>query len=331
MTTARLVEGVFAAPAEGERLDRALAAELAPAHPALTRSRLKSMIEDRLVRLDGATVTEPSRRVKQGQAFALDLPPPSSGTVEAQAMDLDILHEDEDLLVVDKPPGLVVHPAAGNPDRTLVNALLAHCGESLRAVGGTGRPGIVHRLDKDTSGLMVVAKTELALLSLGRQFAAHSVERQYEAVVWGMPATIEGEIDAAIGRSRTDRKKMSVRSAGGKAALTRYRMLRALAGGAFAHLACRLATGRTHQIRVHLASIGHPLVGDPVYGRSTGRRRALPPATEAAASGFPRQALDAVLLGFEHPRSGSRLRFERPLRSDIMALLRALESGQAVL
>jgi 23S rRNA pseudouridine1911/1915/1917 synthase len=321
--------GRFDAAQDGERMDRALAAQLASAHPTLTRSRLKSLIEARAVRIDGVTVLEPSRRVKQGQDFELDLPPPDSGTLAPQPMDLDILHEDEDVVVVDKPPGLVVHPAAGNPDHTLVNALLAHCGEGLRAVGGAGRPGIVHRLDKDTSGLMVVAKTELALLSLGRQFAAHSVERQYQAVVWGMPATAEGEIDAAIGRSRTDRKKMSVRSTGGKAALTRYRVLRALAGGAIAHLACRLATGRTHQIRVHLASIGHPLVGDPVYGRSTGRRRALPPASEAAASGFPRQALDAVLLGFEHPRTGSRLRFERPLRSDIMALLRALESGQA--
>lgn len=328
MTTARLVEGVFAAPAEGERLDRALAAELAPAHPALTRSRLKSMIEDRLVRLDGATVTEPSRRVKQGQAFALDLPPPSSGTVEAQAMDLDILHEDEDLLVVDKPPGLVVHPAAGNPDRTLVNALLAHCGESLRAVGGTGRPGIVHRLDKDTSGLMVAAKTEIALLGLSRQFAAHSVERVYEAIAWGLPSPLEGEIAGNIGRSRGDRKRMAVLRSGGKEALTRYRVLQSVAGGAFARIACRLATGRTHQIRVHLASIGHPLVGDPVYGRSAGRRRRLPPEAEAAIAAFPRQALDAVVLGFQHPRSGERLRFERPLRSDMVALLRILEEAR---
>jgi len=328
MTTARLVEGVFAAPAEGERLDRALAAELAPAHPALTRSRLKSMIEDRLVRLDGATVTEPSRRVKQGQAFALDLPPPSSGAVEAQAMDLDILHEDEDLLVVDKPPGLVVHPAAGNPDRTLVNALLAHCGESLRAVGGTGRPGIVHRLDKDTSGLMVAAKTEIALLGLSRQFAAHSVERVYEAIAWGLPSPLEGEIAGNIGRSRADRKRMAVLRSGGKEALTRYRVLQSVGDGAFARIACRLATGRTHQIRVHLASIGHPLVGDPVYGRSAGRRRRLPAAAEAAVAAFPRQALDAIVLGFEHPRSFRRLRFERPLRSDMVALLRILDDAR---
>ena len=326
MTAATIVTGVFAAAQDGERMDRALVAELAPAHPTLTRSRLKTLIEDRAVQIDGATVSEPSRRVKQGQAFTLALPAPDPGGIAAQAMDLDIVHEDEDVVVVDKPPGLVVHPAAGNPDHTLVNALLAHCGDSLRAVGGIGRPGIVHRLDKDTSGLMVAAKTELALLDLSRQFAAHSVERVYQAVVWGLPA-IEGEIDAAIGRARTDRKKMAVRGIGGKPALTRFRVLQALAGGACAHVACRLATGRTHQIRVHMASIGHPLLGDPVYGRSAGRRRALPSAAAAAAAAFPRQALDAVVLGFVHPRSGKPLRFERPLRGDIMALLRSLDDG----
>jgi 23S rRNA pseudouridine1911/1915/1917 synthase len=325
MTDALVVSGIFAAAQDGERLDRALAAALAPAHPALTRSRIKSHIENLAVRIDGATVSEPSRRVKQGQAFALSLPPPDAGTTQAQPMDLDILHEDDDLIVIDKPPGLVVHPAAGNPDRTLVNALLAHCGEGLRAVGGAGRPGIVHRLDKDTSGLMVAAKTELALLGLSRQFAAHSVERVYEAIVWGLPATTEGRIDAAIGRARDDRKKMAVRVTGGKPAATRYRLLQALAGGAMARIACRLETGRTHQIRVHMASIGHPLVGDPVYGRSSGRRRALPPDVAAAVAAFPRQALDAVVLGFVHPRGGATLRFERPLRGDIMALLRQVD------
>ena len=328
MTAPTLVAGAFATAPDGERLDRALVAELAPAHPTLTRSRLKSLIEDRAVQIDGATVTEPSRRVKRGQSFVLSLPAPDSGAIEAQGMALDIVHEDDDVVVVDKPPGLVVHPAAGNPDHTLVNALLAHCGDSLRAVGGAGRPGIVHRLDKDTSGLMVAAKTELALLELSRQFAAHSVERVYEALVWGLPA-MEGEIDAAIGRARNDRKKMAVRSTGGKAALTRYRVLQSLAGGACAHVACRLATGRTHQIRVHMASIGHPLLGDPVYGRSAGRRRALPPPAAAAAAAFTRQALDAVVLGFIHPRSGRTLRFERSLRGDIMALLRTLEGGAA--
>jgi 23S rRNA pseudouridine1911/1915/1917 synthase len=329
MTVATIVAGEFGATCAGERLDRALAAELAPTHPTLTRSRLKSLIEDRAVQIDGATVSEPSRRVKPGQRFALALPAPGAGDLVAQEMALDIVHEDEDVVVVDKPPGLVVHPAAGNPDRTLVNALLAHCGDSLRAVGGAGRPGIVHRLDKDTSGLMVAAKTELALLGLSRQFANHSVERVYEAVVWGMPPAIEGRIDAAIGRARNDRKKMAVRGAGGKPAATRYRVLQALADGALARIACRLETGRTHQIRVHMASIGHPLVGDPVYGRSAGRRRALPAAMASAVAEFPRQALDATVLGFLHPRSLAPLRFERALRSDIMALVRVLGGGVA--
>jgi 23S rRNA pseudouridine1911/1915/1917 synthase len=327
MTEQRRIAGVFSAAVENERLDRALVAELAPAHPTLTRSRLKSLIESRSIRLDGATVSEPSRRVKPGQGFEIDLPAPTAGRAVAQAMALDIVHEDEDVIVIDKPPGLVVHPAPGNPDGTLVNALLAHCGDALRAVGGAGRPGIVHRLDKDTSGLMVAAKTEKALLELGRQFAAHSIERVYEALVWGLPAPMEGEITGAIGRSHADRRKMTVLRAGGKTALTRYRVLRVLGGGACAHVACRLATGRTHQIRVHLTSIGHPLLGDPVYGRSAGRRRTLPETALDAITRFDRQALDAVVLGFRHPSSGKTLRFARSLRADIAALAAALCSN----
>jgi 23S rRNA pseudouridine1911/1915/1917 synthase len=332
MTAASVVCGSFDAAQDGERLDRALATALASSHPTLTRSRIKTFIEDLAVSIDGATVTEPSRRVKQGQAFAVTLPPPDPGTMVPQAMDLDIHYEDDDLIVIDKPPGLVVHPAAGNPDRTLVNALLAHCGEGLRAIGGAGRPGIVHRLDKDTSGLMVAAKSELASLGLSRQFAAHSVERVYEAVVWGMPAVAEGRIDAAIGRAHGDRKKMAVRPVGGgRPAATRYRVQQALAGGALARIACRLETGRTHQIRVHLSSIGHPLVGDQTYGRSGGRRRALPAQVAAAIAAFPRQALDAIVLGFVHPRDGRPMRFERPLRGDIMALLRSIDGTPAAL
>ncbi len=310
---------------DGERLDRALVAVLTEAHPTLTRSRLKTLIEARHVLIEGATVSEPSRRVKPGQRYTLDLPMPRSGQIEAQPMDLVIVYEDEDLLVVDKPAGLVVHPAAGNPDHTLVNALLAHCGEALLRVGGTGRPGIVHRIDKDTSGLLVVAKTETALLHLSRQFAAHSVERVYQALVWGLPSPSTGEIAGAIGRSRTDRKKMTVVRVGGKAALTRYRVVQAIMQGRFATVECRLATGRTHQIRVHFASIGHPLVGDPVYGRAAAQRRALPSGAQAVLAPFQRQALDAMVLGFEHPRSGERLRFARDLSSDLSGLILALE------
>jgi 23S rRNA pseudouridine1911/1915/1917 synthase len=318
---AQEITGRFGSEFDGERLDRALAATLAAGHPALTRSRLKGLIAGGSCRLDGATVKEPSRRIRSGQAFELIVAPPDARQFAAQPMALAIMHEDADLLVVDKPPGLVVHPAPGNPDRTLVNALLAHCGPQLADIGGAGRPGIVHRLDKDTSGLMVVAKTELALQGLARQFSAHSVDRIYQALVWGVPSPGSGEIAGAIGRSRTDRKKMAVLRGGGKAALTRYRTLRVIAGGRFALVECRLATGRTHQIRVHLAAIGHPLVGDRVYGRSVGRRRDLAPPLRARIDAFPRQALDALRLGFVHPASGATLAFARDLSSDIKALL----------
>jgi 23S rRNA pseudouridine1911/1915/1917 synthase len=317
--------GTFAAAAGGERLDRALAVALGPERPELTRSRLKQLIEDGRVSLDGRTVSEPSRRVKPGQNFALALPAPRPARVAAQALPLVVVHEDDDVIVVDKPAGLVVHPAPGNPDRTLVNALVAHCGDSLRGVGGEQRPGIVHRLDKDTSGLMVAAKTDRALAGLAPQFAAHSVERVYAAVVWGVPAPAAGEIGGRIGRSSRDRKRMAVVARGGKPALTAYRVLASLAGGRFALVECRLATGRTHQIRVHLASIGHPLVGDPVYGRSAARRRALPERLRAAVDGFGRQALDAFVLGFDHPADRKRLRFRKDYSNDIHSLISFLK------
>jgi 23S rRNA pseudouridine1911/1915/1917 synthase len=225
-------------------------------------------------------------------------------------MALVIPYEDAHLLVIDKPAGLVVHPAPGNPDRTLVNALLAHCGDTLAGIGGVKRPGIVHRLDKDTSGLMVVAKTDLAHRALTADFAARRIERAYRAVVWGMPPA-GGEIEGAIGRDPRDRKKMAVRERGGKAALTRFARLEAF-GTEAALLECRLATGRTHQIRVHLAALGFPLIGDPVYGR----RR--------APKIFARQALHAGLLGFTHPATGETLRFTSDLPADMKALLAAL-------
>ncbi|MFN0113554.1 MAG: RluA family pseudouridine synthase [Paracoccaceae bacterium] len=324
MSGAQEITGQFGADIDGERLDRALASLLAADHPTLTRSRLKGLIEGGSCRLDGATVKEPSRRVRPGQGFTIVVAPPDVRHVAPQPMALDILHEDEDLIVLDKPAGLVVHPAPGNPDRTLVNALLAHCGPALASIGGTGRPGIVHRLDKDTSGLMVVAKTERALQGLARQFSAHSVDRVYQALVWGLPSPASGEISGAIGRSRADRKKMTVVRSGGKPALTRYRTLRAVGGGRFALIECRLATGRTHQIRVHLTAIGHPLLGDPAYGRAAGQRRSLPQAARILVDGFPRQALDAVRLGFVHPASGEMLVFARDLSSDIRMLLDGL-------
>jgi 23S rRNA pseudouridine1911/1915/1917 synthase len=317
--------GTFAAAISGERLDRALAAALGPERPELTRSRLKQLIEDGRVSLDGRTVSEASKRVKPGQRFAVAVPAAKPARVAAQALPLAVVHEDDWLIVVDKPAGLVVHPAPGSPDRTLVNALIAHCGDSLRGVGGEQRPGIVHRLDKETSGLLVAAKTDRALAGLAPQFAAHSVERVYAAVVWGLPSPAAGEIGGRIGRNPRDRKRMALVTRGGKPALTRYRVVQSLAGGRFAVVECGLATGRTHQIRVHLAALGHPLVGDPVYGRSAGRRRALPEPARRLVDAFPRQALDAIVLGFDHPEDGHRLRFRKNYANDLSNLIADLK------
>jgi 23S rRNA pseudouridine1911/1915/1917 synthase len=241
-------------------------------------------------------------------------------------MALTILYEDAHLLVIDKPAGLVVHPAPGNPDRTLVNALLAHCGDSLAGIGGVRRPGIVHRLDKDTSGVMVVAKDDLAQARLTADFAAHRINRAYQAVVWGVPQPREGEIASRIGRSPRNRKKMAVLRDGGKAAITRYKVLRAFKDAA-ALVECRLATGRTHQIRVHLTDRGHPVIGDPTYGspRSLARLRRLPPDLRAPVAAFRRQALHAVLIGFQHPATGEYIQFSSDLPQDMKALIAVLE------
>ncbi|MGE5201823.1 MAG: RluA family pseudouridine synthase [Acidobacteriota bacterium] len=304
----------------GERLDRLLARRFGD----LSRTRLKQLVVEGRVSVDGATITNPSLRVKPGQRCTAVLPPPVAATPQAQSIPLDIRYEDADLLVLEKPAGLVVHPAPGNPDNTLVNALLAHCGDSLAGIGGVRRPGIVHRLDKDTSGLMVVAKTEQAHAALAADFAARRIDRAYLAVVWGVPQPRVGEIAGAIGRNPRNRKTMAVVSRGGRPAITRYRVLRIFKDVA-AVVECRLATGRTHQIRVHLAAQGHPLIGDPVYGRSRGRRRTLPTALRAALDAFPRQALHAARLGFQHPSDGKQLEFESKLPNDINDLITILE------
>lgn len=306
----------------GERLDRLLATRLA----ALSRSRLKQLVVAGRVSLGGVAITDPALRVKPGQTFVLALPAPVADRPLPQAMDLAILHEDEHLLVIDKPAGLVVHPAPGNPDRTLVNALLAHCGENLPGIGGVKRPGIVHRLDKDTSGLMVVAKTDFALMRLSADFAARRINRAYQAVVWGVPRPREGEIAGPIGRSHVNRKKMAVLRAGGKPAVTRYKVLHAFKDVA-ALVECRLATGRTHQIRVHLTERGHPLIGDRTYGnpRNLRRLRGLPAELRTAIAAFPRQALHAVLIGFRHPASGEYVQFISPLPKDITDLIGFLD------
>jgi len=305
----------------GARLDRLLAAGL----PGLSRSRVKVLLEAGRVTAGGATISDPAYRVKPGQTFAIIVPEPVEALPVGQPIALDIVYEDADLIVIDKPAGMVVHPAPGNPDATLVNALIAHCGASLSGIGGVRRPGIVHRLDKDTSGLMVAAKNDPTHRALAEAFAARRVERAYLAVVWGMPAPRAGEIAGNIGRHPTNRKKMAVVARGGKAALTRYRVRRPL-GLSASLVECRLATGRTHQIRVHLAAIGHPVVGDPLYGRATPERlAALAPPARAAAAGFKRQALHAFLLGFEHPRTAETVRWESKLPRDIIALIDCLE------
>jgi len=303
---------------DGERLDRALQQRL----PELSRSRLKQLILSGQVADDRNVIRDPARKVKGGQTFVVILPEPDDATPQAQAIPLDICFEDAHLIVIDKPAGLVVHPAPGNPDGTLVNALIAHCGESLVGIGGVRRPGIVHRLDKDTSGLIVVAKTELAHRALSRDFAARRIARAYAAFVWGVPLPVEGEIAGNIGRSMTNRKKMAVVGAArGKPAVTRYKTERAF-GDVAALIECRLLTGRTHQIRVHLAEHGHPLIGDPVYGARAGRLRA---RAAIAAAQFPRQALHARHLGFIHPASGEYLAFDSGLPNDMAGLLDTLE------
>jgi 23S rRNA pseudouridine1911/1915/1917 synthase len=310
----------------GARLDRFLAVKL----DDLSRSRVKALIEQGMVSASDEPVTDPSQKVKPGQCFTVTLPPPETAEPDAQDIPLTVVYEDDDLIVIDKPAGMVVHPAPGNPDSTLVNALLAHCGVSLSGIGGVRRPGIVHRIDKDTSGLLVAAKNDLAHASLTTQFAAHSIDRAYLALVWGVPMPPAGAVSGNIARSNRDRKKMAMVTSGGKTALTRYRTL-GRHGSLVSLVECRLETGRTHQIRVHMAAIGHPLVGDASYGgrrnRGTANQNTANQNTggndpvKAALANFQRQALHARELGFQHPRTGKRLLFRSNLPADIQQLL----------
>jgi 23S rRNA pseudouridine1911/1915/1917 synthase len=321
--TARRYEVSAATAESGTRLDRLLARHL----PQLSRSRVKALVIAGHVTADGATISDPSHRVKPGQRFTIVVPEARPAKPQGQVIALDIVYEDADLIVVNKPAGMVIHPAPGNPDKTLVNALIAHCGASLSGIGGELRPGIVHRLDKDTSGLIVAAKNDLAHRALSTAFAAHDIERAYLAIVWGTPAPAAGEIGGNIGRHPIDRKKMAIVARGGKAALTRYRVLRQL-GPAASLVECRLATGRTHQIRVHMAAIGHPVMGDPTYGRMTAARSSvLSAGTTAAVRDFHRQALHAYLLGFRHPGSHAPVRWEAEIPSDMKALIQVLEGN----
>jgi len=280
------------------------------------------------VSADGVTIMEPSYRVKPGQALATAVPEPIPCVPLGQAIPLDILYEDSEIIVIDKPAGLVVHPAPGNPDLTLVNALIAHCGYSLSGIGGVRRPGIVHRLDKDTSGILVAAKTDRAHHALSGQFEKRTAERAYLAVVWGVPTPASGRIEGNIGRDPRNRKKMTVVHGGkGKPAATAYRRLKRF--GAVASLVeCRLETGRTHQVRVHMTHAGHPLIGDPLYGRMTRARiKGLPETVVVALRSFPRQALHARLLAFDHPTTQERLRFESEMPNDMKELCNILETS----
>lgn len=322
------------------RLDKALAAAV-PEDWALSRSRLMRLIAEGALRLEGGpALTDPSAPAPMGQALCLHLPAPADSALQPEAIPLTILWEDEDLLVVDKPAGMVVHPAPGSPNGTLVNALLHHFGGALSGVGGQKRPGIVHRIDKDTSGLLVVAKSDRAHHGLAAQFAAHDLRRHYLALCYGLPEPAEPRlaglrgvsfepgglirIGTGLARHPKDRQRQAVSWAeSARAAVTRVKRLESVAGGQAALMECRLETGRTHQIRVHMAYIGHGLMGDAVYGGTRRLPARLGPAAEAAAR-FPRQALHAASLGFRHPVSGAEMDFESPLPPDLQALHKAL-------
>ena len=310
-----VLDARVAEDAEGWRLDRALAVAI----PTLSRERLKSLISSgQVIGPQGGPVRDPASKAVPGGVYSVTIPAPKAAHNAPQDIALEILFEDDHLLVVEKPSGMVVHPAAGNFDGTLVNALLHHCAGRLSGIGGVARPGIVHRIDKDTSGLLVVAKTDVAHEGLAAQFARHSIHRLYLAIVAGLPMPSSGTIDAPLARSAANRKKIAiVEGARGKRAVTHYRMLRPLREAALTE--CRLETGRTHQVRVHMASIGHPLLGDPVYGRTRPAHREV-----LKRLNFHRQALHAAELGFVHPVSKENLTFKSPLPSDIQELFGAL-------
>lgn len=327
-----------------KRLDKALSRDV-PEAAVLSRTRLARLIASGAVRLDGAVATDPKARVHGGEAVEIAVPRAEESHIGPEDIPLDVVFEDDDLIVINKPKGMVVHPAPGTPNGTLVNALLHHCGDALSGVGGMKRPGIVHRIDKETSGLLVVAKTDAAHQGLAAQFEAHSVERYYRAVCNGVPDAndprlrgVRGvsfepgnimRITTQLARHKTDRQRQAVLFEGGRHAVTRVRIVEPFGNPAAAALVeCWLETGRTHQIRVHMAHTGHGLIGDPVYG---GRRKlaekAIGPAGAEAARGFARQALHAAVLGFGHPVSGETLRFEAPIPDDMAALIVALRGG----
>jgi len=321
--------------AEG-RLDAWLTAQFGK---EFSRSRIQALIKADAVLLNGEPVTDAKRKVRPGDVYEITLPEPEDPTPQGEDIPLDILYEDEDVVVIAKPAGLVVHPGAGNWTGTLVNALIYHCGDSLSGIGGVRRPGIVHRLDKDTTGVMVVAKNDVAHRHLSLQFADHgrttSLERAYQAIVWGRPRLLNGTVNVPLGRSTGDRTRRAVKRPGSQdadEAITHYEVLERFHEGqdatALASLVdCHLETGRTHQIRVHMAHIGHPLLGDAVYGGGfKTKANLLPEAAKQVLNSFTRQALHAYMLQFEHPRTGEVMRFEAPLPDDMEELAAALRA-----
>ncbi|MDQ0250544.1 23S rRNA pseudouridine1911/1915/1917 synthase [Sphingomonas kyeonggiensis] len=303
-----IIEARIADAADGWRLDRALA----DAVPTMSRERLKVLISSGAVTGPQGLVRDPAKKALGGGLYSVEVPDPKPAHNEAQEIPLQVVFEDEHLIVIDKQAGLVVHPAAGNLDGTLVNALLHHCQGSLSGIGGEARPGIVHRIDKDTSGLMVAAKHDRAHVGLAAQFKAHSIDRRYKAIVSGKPRTVQGVVDAPLARSPNNRKKVAIVK-NGKRAVTHWRVLRELRDAALVE--CRLETGRTHQVRVHMASLGHPLVGDPVYGSVRKAHREL-----LETLNFRRQALHAAHLGFIHPINSTALAFESEIPADMQEL-----------
>jgi 23S rRNA pseudouridine1911/1915/1917 synthase len=309
----RVVE-ITAEEAQG-RIDKVLAARL----PEMSRARIQALMAEGRISRDGAVLGDASAKARAGD-YRLEIPAPTPAEPAPEAIPLSVLFEDAYLIVVDKPPGMAVHPAPGSESGTLVNALLHHCGDSLSGIGGVARPGIVHRIDKDTSGIVVVAKTDAAHHGLSALFEAHDIDRVYVALTRGAPNPAWGKIEGNIARSTHDRKKMALVKTGGRHAVTHYKTERAFGPAAkplAAHVTCRLETGRTHQIRVHLASKGCPCLGDPTYGSGP---PAEPVRKAIAQAGLTRQALHAAVLGFVHPITGEALRFESPLPPDMAAL-----------
>ncbi len=320
-STAQVYELTVEETEKKVRVDRFLADRL----PDLSRSRLQALIVQQCLRIDGEVTQTANFRLKVGQRVSLVVPEAVDPEPAAQDIPLEIVYEDAHLLIINKPSGLVVHPAPGNQDGTLVNALIHYCGDDFKGIGGVKRPGIVHRIDKDTSGLMVVAKTDECHQGLVQLFSTHDIERSYNAIVWGTAKPIAGKVEGNIGRSPKNRKKMAVVPTGGKRAVTYYKTLKVLADGAVSLVECKLETGRTHQIRVHMTHIGHPLLGDPLYGsQSQSRLKALPASAQQLMKSFERQALHAKTLGFVHPITKETLSFSSELSIDLKDLIHSL-------